>query len=204
MRIPVPAASQVLRMAMTSRAGFSLDFLSLTCFTAHSPMRVKGVGRREASPKPFPSDFAPGKSSPAGLLALGSSAGLRLPDGVVSTSDWLSPCNRRPRLQRRDRHGFAPCSGILDDVRMLATRRRVKQPWTGLRTGDPAQDLPIVSRAKKRFSCFSPRLCILDFSLSLPKSSTRDPLQNSQSTSLECVRKSAKRFSDKTYDKTKT
>ena len=118
---------------MTSRAGFSLDFLSLTCFTAHSPMRMKGVGRREASPKPFPSDFAPRESSPAGLLALGSSAGLRLPDGVVSTSDWLSPCNRRPRLQRRDRHGLAPCSGILDDVRMLGIDCSVKQPWTRLK-----------------------------------------------------------------------
>ncbi len=39
--------------------GFSLGLLSLACFTAHSPMRMKGVGRREASPKPFPSDFAP-------------------------------------------------------------------------------------------------------------------------------------------------
>jgi hypothetical protein len=59
--------------------------------------------------------------SPAGLLALGSTAGSRLPNGVGPISDWLSPCDRRPRLQRRDRHGFAPCSGMLDDLNLSET-----------------------------------------------------------------------------------
>ena len=91
-----------------------------------SPMCNKDVGRRTALPKPFSIGFRPSFSSPAGLLALGSSAGPRLPDGVVSISDWLSPCGRRPRLQRRDRHGLAPCSGILDAAKVSAMPDRVK------------------------------------------------------------------------------
>jgi len=45
------------------------------------------------------------------LLATGSSEPLRLPDEVSPVSGWLfQPCSVRPRIQRRARHGFAPCS----------------------------------------------------------------------------------------------
>ncbi len=100
-------------------ACFSKGLVSAACFTAHSPMGVRGVQKGlRLGRNSFPSSFAPLELRPSRSSGSRIVRRLRLPDGVNSISDWLSPCNRHPRLQRRDRHGIAPCSGILGHLKL--------------------------------------------------------------------------------------
>jgi len=90
--------------------------------------KKQGVDEYRYPPKPFAIGFRPMiQSLPAGLLALGSSTWLSLPDGVDPISGRFSPFSPCPRLQRRDRHGISPCSGMLER-RFLQSPGRLVNP----------------------------------------------------------------------------
>ena len=128
---PVPSASQLLRMAMTAGRGggrlgggrrrggwwWSGPFLGLLVTTGRpAAPRAQGHGpKAHGTAETLCHRISPDQTVPAGLLALGSAAASR-PSRRGGPHQWPGsrPSRRRPRLQRRVRHGVSPCSGMLE------------------------------------------------------------------------------------------
>ncbi len=84
--------------------------VSIVCLTSELRCTTGASGEQELDRNPLPSGIAPRGSDPAGLLALGSPVRNAFPAGWAPPVTGFSPSCARPRLQRRDRHGIAPCS----------------------------------------------------------------------------------------------
>jgi len=98
----------------------------------------RGSFTNSIAAKPDPIQrWAPAHRFQAGLLTSGSPYCLRLPAGLLAGSDV---CRYRPRLQRRDRAGFAPAS-LLNPKRCLnsAFIFKVKTSRLSRKKSDPPE-----------------------------------------------------------------